>query len=469
MQTMVNVNRHVLLCIFLSFFSFGVAVNANAQSSSPVPKKPSPAAALAKLDLIYQQILDEYLTEHVSTSITNASHSELEALTSDQYPPLVNLRRIREHMPSLMKSTDQELRYQVLAYLYKHNDTASVSKFTERVKTKGTSAQKAKHYLLLAQYYWSRDNWKGTRAALTNVDRTSLVTQDQQYYYLLMGYALQQLKEHRKAYRYYRRIPQSSPYYGYAKLNEGTAYLRQGWWTEAFIEFESAIEAAKLEKTPDDLLDRIYVTLGFAQLTYEFYRDSRITLRNVSVESEYTNKALMGLGLSAAYQKDFAGAVNAFGILVKKPEKDVTVDEAMLLLPKAYEEIGNLALAMENYQNAINYYQAKLSQIAQSQKNLKNSSASSLLTATKKSREFDSEQFASGSVVPDYNFQNYSALLEMRKTASPKLTRKIDELLKRYSSQIKSMVDTSLKRRTSMVDSYLSQAKLGMAKLYDQE
>lgn len=426
------------------------------------------AAALAKLDQQYQEILDAYLSEHASSSITKASDQELRDLMGDKYPVLVNLRRIREHQPSIINSQNDDLVFELLNYLYEHNDTATVRKISDHLKNSDTPVVTAKHYLMLAHYYWSRGNWEGTRAALSNVKRDTLHEQDQEYYYLLMGYALQRLKDHRKAYRYYRRIPPSSIYYSYAKLNEGTAYLRQGWWTEAFIEFENAIEnAQKTEQT--DVLDRLYVTMGYAQLTYEFYRDARLTLRNVSIDGQQTHKALMGLGLAAAYQKDFAGAINAFAMLSEKTPSDTNVDEAMLLLPKAYEEVGNLALAQQHYEKAIKYYEKKLLEISAASVSIKDSPSAQLALKADPEAPMNRELLAKESVIPAYAYQNFATLLEMNRTASVGLSKKINRLLAQYATQIKQLLGSSLEARSSMVNSYLSQAKLGMAKLYDQE
>lgn len=427
----------------------------------------STSDSIADLDSRFQTALDQYLSSRELGP--NKQSINWDSVLNPSKSPLNNLIEIRRHEKALLQKLDRPEIFEVLDYLYQYNDTAMVRKLTDRIKAKGGAEPIALHYLMLAKYYEGRGRWDGVRASLKNIKVAALPEQDQHYYYLLMGYALQQLKEHRKSYLYYRKVPSGSPYYIYAKLNEGTAYLKQGWWTEAHIEFNKAIGAVH-EDTQAEILNRLYVTLGFSQLHYEFYRDARKTLHNVSLNSKYTNKALMGLGLSAAYQEDFVGAINAFKILADKKPQDLNVDEVKLLLPKSYEEIGDLASAMEEYQTSIDYYKRKSKQIGQMRREISRSKQDELLQLIDRLKITDEQLFSESNLVPEYFLNNFSLLNDISK-AVPDLRkyRYIEDLQADYSREIKSVLRSNLQVRDDMIDSYLSQAKLGMAKLYDRD
>lgn len=460
-----NVCVLTLLAILgsLSLYSF----NAHSQTRViEMPAEDQVADQLKELDSRYQTVLDRYLRETPLSPSREVPYRRLQTTLQSDIPVLHKLAAIRANLPMLEKQLPRALLASVLRFLYAHNDTATVQRLVNRIKLKGHSGHKAENYFLLAQYYYARSNWSGVIASLSAADFAALDNEDQHYAYLLYGYALQQQKKHRRAYEYYKKIPSGSPYYAYAKLNEGTAYLRQGWWTEAHIQFNDGIKAVPAE---DDMKNRLYSTLGFSQLHYEFFRDARDTLRKVSLQSPYTNKALMGLGLAAAYQKDFSGALNAFEILAKKVPQDLNVDEAKLLLAKSYEEVNNAAGAAKAYQEAIQYYAEKNTRLGHYLRQLATDSQSNEVMSFRDFEQLSVEIYGRQQFIPDYFHKNYETLSGMLSTpVDGDLQKALQALKSDYRNQLKSMIRDNIGLRKAMTESYLSQAKLGMAQLYDK-
>ncbi len=426
-------------------------------------------ASLPELDSRFQEMLDGFLARgEIKSKVKVDSLSSLIGIIYSDKSLLERLAIVRANLPLIKSQIHQSEIFTLLDFLYQNNDTATIKKLSDQIKAEGSQSEKATNYFFLAKYYNTRANWKGVKASLASFDVKLLSLSDQHYYYLLMGYALQQLKEHRKAYSYYGQIPEGSPYYAYAKLDEGTAYLRQGWWTEAHMEFKKAIES--LQSSQDrDFVDRLYTVLGYSQLHYEFYRDARTSLRHVNIDGPFTNKALMGLGLSAAYQKDFLGAINAFEILADKKPHDLNVDEVKLLLSKAYEEVDDLNTAAASYQNAVAYYSAKISKINQVLKDLQLSSVDALGQHIRDLDKSGLELYGKQEFIPDYFYNNYQAIVAMRNHPQVgNLRKSVEALQHRYQKQLRVMVEENIELRKAMVNSYLSQAKLGMAKLYDK-
>jgi tetratricopeptide (TPR) repeat protein len=420
------------------------------------------------VDLAYQEFSDRWFSLSVKKNppAKVANLGDLAAQVHLASPPQgvalirANIDLVRAHVT---KPEFEEL----LAYLYEMNDTATVQLLTDHLKKTGGSAL-SYNYFLLAQYYEQRQNWQAVQGALSKINIRDLRTGDAHYYQLLMGYALQNLKDHRKSVQYYQQIPSSSPYFAHAKLNEGTANLRQGWWTEAHLEFERAIQFLTEHPRDEDLRNRLLVVLGYSQLHYEFYRDARNTLRKVAVNSSSSNKALMGIGLAAAYQKDFAGAANAFRLLAEKPTSDLSVDEAFLLLPYAQEETGNKEAAGLAYQKAIDHYQRKLEQLHRLQDGILTANQNNLLKGVEDAEVRSAEIFGGSAAVPGYLQKNFANLLQMPPLpGETDLEKAAQDLRQRYQTYLRDTIAHNIEARRAMLDSYLSQAKFGMAKLYD--
>ncbi len=425
---------------------------------------------LEAADQQYQQFLDQFYRQYLKNRESAPAPSiQVLAQVVESASVLDAIAIIRRNQDLLLQNASQKEFNRILEFLYRNNDTATVKALTDALRERKESAALSYNYFLLAKYYESRHNWQGVQGALSRVDLRELNLSDHHYYHLLMGYALQNLKQHRQALKFYQEIPPTSPYFSHVKLNEGTAFLRQGWWTEAHIEFEKAIKALDQSKEDTELRNRILVVLGYSQLNYEFYRDARETFRRVALDSGAMNKALMGIGLAAAYQKDFASAANAFRILAEKKPSDLSVDEAYLLLPVALTEAGDGAAAAIAYQQAIHHYETKIQDLQALQARLK---ASDFDVSLQTIRELDSraeEIYGGQRGLPEFLLNNYQNLLALRDvSAAQGLGGQFTALHEDYKKRLQRITHTNVDSRLGMLNSYLSQAKFGMAQLYDK-
>jgi hypothetical protein len=459
------VQIYLLLAALSACLTVPSLAAAQADASTAAAAGPS---ELETADQKYQEFLDRFFRLYLNKYPAQTAN-RIEDLVHKvaSAPILEGVAAIRANQNLLLQSTNKKEFEALLDYLYRHNDTATIQALAEGLKKQRDRAALSNYYFLLAKYYESRGNWSGVQAALSKVEVRDLSIANNHYYHLLMGYALQSLKQHRKALTFYRDIPEASPYFSHAKLNEGTAFLRQGWWTEAHIEFEKAIKALDLTGGDPELRNRILVVLGYSQLNYEFYRDARNTFRKVALNSGSMNKALMGIGLAAAYQNDFAGAANAFALLTQKTPADLSVDEAFLLLPAAQVEAKDGTAI--SYQNAIRHYENKIRELGNWQQKLKGSNFDSSITLIK---EFDSraaEIYGTAEGIPQFLLNNYQNLLAMRDASSALgMTAQYSALHAEYKALLEGLTLQKIDARIGILNSYLSQAKFGMAQLYDK-
>jgi len=127
---------------------------------------------------------------------------------------------VRANLDLVLENVSKKEFEDLLAFLYQNNDTATIQLITDGLKKVKDPVALSRNYFLLAKYYESRKNWRGVQAALSKVNLRELSVGDNHYYNLLMGFALQNLKQHRKALKFYEEIPQTSPYFSHVKLNE---------------------------------------------------------------------------------------------------------------------------------------------------------------------------------------------------------------------------------------------------------
>jgi len=454
----------------LALLNIGLPAPAIAQPGKDQSAETAPSA-WETLDVAYQEFADQFFRVYIKKYPAQA-FSSIDALaqrvaTAPNGVEAVAL--IRANLDLVSQNASKSEFGVLLDYLYRQNDTATVQRLADLLKKQGNPTAVSRNYFLLAKYYESRSNWRGVQAALKNVDTQQLSVGDRHYYHLLMGFALQNQKRHREALKFYQEIPDDSPYSRHARLNEGTAFLRQGWWTEAHMKFENAIQFNDKTARDAEFRNRTLVVLGYSQLNYEFYRDARNTFRKIAVDSTSSNKALMGIGLAAAYQKDFAGAANAFAILIEKPVSDLNVDEAFLLLPVARAEVSDAPAAVTAYQNAIRHYENKIQTLRDLQAKITAGEFGDTLTTLKQMDLRSAEIYGLSNRTPDFLRDNYQNLLAMRERAGALgLSARFTTINVEYNNQLRELIRQNIESRIEILNSYLSQAKFGVAQLYDK-
>ena len=199
---------------------------------------------------------------------------------------------------------------------------------------------------------------------------------------------------------------------------------------------------------------------------------SREAFRKVELKGPYTNKALLGIALDAAYQKDYVGALNAAKILRGKQSKELQVDEANLLLPYFYEKLGQLATASAGYAEAIKYFEDRL-QAIRSISNIDQSIANNAsLIKAQKTITVSGETIDLGSALPPAYFTQISLLDayqgELMRIGDSKLIAQYRKLKNEFSGLIRQTIKMHLKKKSEFITDYMNQSRYGLARLYDR-
>lgn len=358
--------------------------------------------------------------------------------------------------------SDSKVQY-LVARLLEHNEYHTAQALFQHAQESGDPYTTSKFNYLLANYYVERKAWDKAQQYLSAIEiQNALTRPESDYATILFGVIMQMHKQHRESVKFYDRVPDTSDYYGYAQLNKAVAFIRQGWWTDAHIAINNALE----KKSPahiEEFNNRLYLVLGYSQLHHEFYRDARQTFRHIGLKSRYVNQALLGIGLCALHQGDFVGALNAFKLLQDKKTDDIYVTESYLLLAFVYEQMGQHATASAHYSEAIAYYQGRVAGAELESAKVKNS-----LSASNTDFDYTTLSKAVFQEIPADIRANLARLeLFSRETRDPRLAKKINDLKHQYNQAVLSLSQAVLAEQTQVLQSYLSQSQFGVAKLFD--
>lgn len=139
----------------------------------------------------------------------------------------------------------------------------------------------------------------------------------------------------------------------YALYNTGVALLRSD---EDVQRGMAILGQARSLTAPDEeasaLKDRAAIAMGFVWLQKGEYDKARDTLLTVRTDGPYSNQAILGLGYANFQRKDYTRALPPLIELSGRNPSDTTVQEALLLVPLAFEEVNAEVQALEAYQRA---------------------------------------------------------------------------------------------------------------------
>ena len=427
---------------------------------------------IQKLENSYKTLSTEFYADVKSYSISSKKEfTDIDELLltvnklNDSNQSISAIQLIYFNIQTVMENIDTKAVFQIVELLLDKNEWKLANTLFKKIKDEGDKSLLATIQFKFAIYHAQRNEWAQVNKLLDGFI-AELSDENAAYALLLNGSALQHLKKHRQAVENYKKVKPTSQYYSYAQLNTAIANIRQGWWTDAQTKIKDLI--VQYNKTnEDELTNRLYLVLGYALLQREYYRDARESFRNIGLESRYTNRALLGIGLTATSQGDFVGGLNALTILKNKKTSDLSVDESYLLVPYVYEKLQQELTVTTTYTEAMNYYQRRTANL----ENISNSRSDFnklLFNPNTSSFIIENNNFDYTNRYPDSFIKNYKRLVEFKSVSkSKKLQGKINKLIKRFDMTYQQVVADLANQRIEYLKSYLNQSRYGLARLYD--
>ncbi len=374
-------------------------------------------------------------------------------------------RLIDSNLQIVIRYADDPAIVQLTDSLLKQNERQLAEKIYGLIENSGNQSNLPYLDFTFAKYYARHRQWQAVNQLLEDIF-TELSGDDVDYAYLLQGSAQQHLKRHRKSVDSYGHIPPSSPYYVHAQLNTALASIRQDWITEARSIIEKIIPVSRGRKN-NKLTNRIYLVLGYALLQKEYFRDARKAFRSIDLNSQYTNRALMGISLTAISQGDYVGGLNAVNRLKQKQGQDLSDDEAFLVLPYIYEKLEQPLNIEASFSESIDHYQARLLQLSRLKRRLPDLD-NLQLEEPSGDLVLDNIRFDFNRHYPRYLLVNRRNLyLLANEVSRPDLLARISTLSSQYDQALHAAITTLIEQHIGFITSYLNQSRFGLARYYD--
>lgn len=438
------------------------------------PLAASKPESLETLEKQFQQFSDDFYKQIIKQdrlplqkyqTVAELNNKVNEYIRSDK--PIQAIALIHFNLATIRNNLDALEVIPLTAVLLEHDDWHTAKYIADAAVNEAGKAANSNLSFVFAKYFMQRRDWQKAQEHLDDIIN-ELSTDDADYARLMIGTLLQYRKKHRQAITYYKQIGKTSRYYSYAILNLAVAYIRQDWWTDADIIINDLVKNHD-EKVSDQMIDRLNLVLGYALLRKEYFRNSRDAFRNVGLNSPYTNKALLGIALTAASQEDYIGSLNAITLLKEKKSTDLPVDEAYLLLPYTYGKLKQYLTASSAYTEAIKYYQDRIAELQAISHN--NDGLPSMVSIADNGHDISigNNTFDYSRRYPQSFFKNYTTLTTFQAYVHdmPNLSGRYRTLLAEYQAALREISLHLLSERIEYLQSYLNQSRYGLARLYD--
>lgn len=382
---------------------------------------------------------------------------------------IIGICLIQNHLPLIEKNIDNKEIFHIVEFLLKNNNLTLANKIFNIAKSEADQSFLSNISFIYARYYLKRKKWEAT---LKYIEGTynDLKNEDANLARIFTGIALQKTKQHRQAVKIYSKIPQHSKHYPIARLNIATAYIRQDWWTDAHVKIKEILKHRKI-KTNNEMINRLYLVLGYSLLRKEFYRDSREAFRNIETNSVYFNKALLGIALTATNQEDYIGALNAINRLKSKNTYDLSVDESHLLLPYTFEKLNQNMTASASYTEAQQHYKKRIQSIELIRSNKTHNIKAKDILNNNSSIEVDKNIINLTNYYYISFLENSSQLDDISEYIvhinDSSLVRKYTSLRKEHNILLNKIISDAFNQRLTYLNSCLNQTRFGIARLFD--
>lgn len=158
-------------------------------------------------------------------------------------------------------------------------------------------------------------------------------------------------------------IPLESQLGAYATYNMGVAHLRADRSPEGIRLLQTVMNLPVSDSETNALKDRAALAIGYNFLQLQDPDKARDALINVRLEGPFSNAALLALGYANYEKKDYKRALSFWLELLTRNPGAPSVQEGMILAPRAYEGLKANQQAFFGYKLAITTLSNQLSEL----------------------------------------------------------------------------------------------------------
>jgi tetratricopeptide (TPR) repeat protein len=158
-------------------------------------------------------------------------------------------------------------------------------------------------------------------------------------------------------------IPAGTREGAYATYNMGVAMIRANHVDDGIRMLSGVLNLPPGDEEINALKDRAALAIGLTELKRKRFDTARTALVSVRADGPFSNEALLALGLSNFERRDFRRALPLWLELVRRNPSHQSVQEALLMAPRAYEELGAMPQALAGYRFAAETLRDELRQV----------------------------------------------------------------------------------------------------------
>jgi tetratricopeptide (TPR) repeat protein len=145
----------------------------------------------------------------------------------------------------------------------------------------------------------------------------------------------------------------NAPLGAYAAYNNGVAHLHLNQPAEGIRLLEQVMNLPVGDAETNALKDRAALAISYNYLQQKMPDKARSVLVNVRLKGPFSDAAVLALGYSHFERKDYKRALSFWLELLTRSQADPSVQEAMLLAPRAYEALSAIPQASYGYKLAV--------------------------------------------------------------------------------------------------------------------
>lgn len=214
----------------------------------------------------------------------------------------------------------------------------------------------------LGKMRYRRGDWAGTADALANItdDQSKVLRRKLGALQMNLAIRLQDLDQAEALLVDNKRINAWLPY---VYFNLGTAHIRQQRYQKGIGFLD---QLAQLPLDSEEFLtlrDRAMTAAGYAMMLQKNYQEAVARFQAVRLNSPMVDNALLGYGWAAAEQGDYATALSPWIALGEQTISKPAVQEAMLAVPYAYEQLGVKSQALSAFESAEAMFTAQIERV----------------------------------------------------------------------------------------------------------
>ncbi len=159
----------------------------------------------------------------------------------------------------------------------------------------------------------------------------------------------------------------------YATYNMGVALVRGGHEKQGLTLLNSLLNQSANSDQALALRDRAALAAGLTQLRSGALEGAQAALRQVRSDGPFSEDALLALGLTNYRAGAIKRALPLWLEAVSRNSSHPSVQEALMLAPRAYEELGGMPQALAGYKYAATQYREALKDLQRAIENIQRS------------------------------------------------------------------------------------------------